>query len=375
MNADAFVWVKKTDDRKVLVELYFEILERELHAGPIEIKFSDFESAMYFLVNDLFIEAEITERDLLDTGPEPIQGICNLDLAEEFLQHLHHLASIPAMDLWQSEPAGRALFKQLDFSDMDIMGQKAPKFNVDAIRSAIEESPFEESFYFIAREYNSSERIIDVHLLTNEGRYLRRRKSWKLMNPIEWNKQDDTMSWKIRPEVGIEFLNRFDTGGMSVGFGRAFAELESEEFEMITVGNDEPSGCITELGAVHIHYVSSRNVPVSSDELDAFIFLGGYFLSDGVDWQLILPHTGARGVFDYEGSVSHIFERARKTIPTGIDCATWVSHLNLLGWDIFDIDVEAKTIYGDLKNEATKLIQSLEKDSKATWFSWHGEAS
>lgn len=374
MNADAFVWVKETDDRKVLVELYFEILDREVNAGPLEIKFSDLESAKYFLTNDLFIDAVISERDLQNTGPEPIQGICNLDMAEEFLGQLHQMGSIQATDLWQSNSAGKQAFKELDFSDLDIMGRKAPKLSVESLRSAIEASLFDESFYFIAQEYESSELIIDVHLLTNEERYLRKGKGWKLMNPVEWEKQDGTMTWKIRPEVGVEFLNRFDKGGMTLGHGRAFAELESEEFEMITIGNVETSGCTTELGAVHIHRVSSKDVPVSSDEFNAFIFLGGYFLSDGVDWQLILPNTGGGGVFDYEGSVSHIFERVRKTIPTGIDCAAWVSHLNLLGWHTFDIDVDAETIYGDLKSEATKLIQSLEKDSKAKWFPWHGEA-
>lgn len=373
MNADAFVWVKETDDRKVSAEIYFEILEREIHAGPIEIKFSDLESAKYFLTNDLYIDAEISEKDIQNLGPEPIQGMCNLDLGEEFLGQLHQMASIQAMDLWQSNSPGKRAFKQLDFSDLDILGRKAPKLNVEALRSAIEASPFDESFYFIAQDYDSSELIVDVHLLTSEERYLRKDKGWKLMNPIEWDKQDGTMTWNIRPEVSVEFLNRFDKGGMTLGHGRAFAELESEEFEMITIGNIETSGCVTELGAVHIHHVSSKDVPVSSDEFSAFMFLGGYFLSDGVDWQLILPNTGGGGVFDYEGSVSHIFERARKTIPTGINCETWVNHLNLLGWDAFDIDVEAETTYGDLKSEATKLIQSLEKDSNTNWFPWHGE--
>ena len=374
MNADAFVWVKGTDDRKVLAELYFEILEQELHAGPIEIKFSDLESAKYFLTNDLYIDADISEKDLQALGPEPIQGICDLHLGEEFLGQLHQMATIQAMDLWQSNSPGKKAFRQLDFSDLDIMGRKAPKLNVEALRSAIEASPFDESFYFIAHEYDSSELIVDVHLLTSEERYLRKGKGWKLMNPVEWDKQDGTMTWNIRPEVGVEFLNRFDRGGMTLGHGRAFAELESEEFEMITIGNVDSSGCITELGAVHIHSVSSKDVPVSSDEFNEFMFLGGYFLSDGVDWQMVLPNPGRNHVFDYEASVSYVFERARKAIPTGIDCATWISHLNILGLDTFGIDPEAKTVYGDLKSEARKLIQSLEKDSKQTWSTWHGDS-
>jgi hypothetical protein len=374
MNADAFVWVKETDDRRVLAELYFEILERELHAGPIELKFSDLESAKYFLTNDLYIDADISEKDLHTLGPEPIQGLCNLDLAEEFLEQLHQVASIQAMDLWQSNAAGKQAFKEIDFSDSDIMGRKAPKLNVEALRSAIEASPFDESFYFISQEYDSSELIVDVHLLTSEERYLRKGKGWKLMNLVEWDKQDGTMTWNIRPEVGVEFLNRFDRGGMTLGHGRAFAELESEEFEMITIGNVNSSGCITELGAVHIHSVSSKDVPVSSDEFNEFMFLGGYFLSDGVDWQMVLPDPSRNHVFDYESSVSYIFERARKAIPTGIDCATWISYLNILGLDTFDIDAEAKTVYGDLKSEAQKLIQSLEKDSKQTWSSWYGDS-
>ena len=374
MNTDAFVWVKETDDRKVLVELYFEILDREVNAGPIEIKFCDLESAKYFLANDLFVDAEISERDLQNTGPEPIQGICNLDMAEEFLVQLHQMASIQAMDLWQSNSAGKQAFKELDFSDLDIMGRKAPKLSVESLRLAIEESPFDESFYFIAQEYESSELIIDVHLLTSEERYLRKGKGWKLMNPVEWDKQDGTMTWNIRPEVGVEFLNRFDKGGMTLGHGRAFAELESEEFEMITIGNVETSGCVTELGAVHIHYVSSSDEPVSSDELNEFIVFGGYFVSDGVDWHLLLPSASRTHVFDYEESVSYIFQRARKKIPTGIDCATWITHLNLLAWDTFDIDLEAQVIYGDLKSEVTKLIVSREKDTKQPWSIWQGEA-
>jgi hypothetical protein len=49
--------------------------------------------------------------------------------------------------------------------------------------------------------------------------------------------------------------------------------------------------------------------------------------------------------------------------------------LNLLAWDTFDIDLEAQVIYGDLKSEVTKLIESREKDTKQPWSLWQGEAS
>ena len=332
----------------------------KLVSGQFRFLFKTFLDAHAHLLLDFGLQLSSDGMDnLLNYGKVSVP--VDFEESAELFAEIHYQFNIhDDADFFGSYKEPIAEYSLIDVSDRDFAGELAPKDTVNEIANAVKESGRDSAFYFLAYDDKPNEPIFDVHFLTKDEIYLRKHGIWKVINPVEWDRQEGSMEWLINPEFGVEFLRDFDRGGMTVGEGQKYSlpddyysdlrrRSESSDdsdsspiLKSIENSNSNSNSrdyfhCVVYEEEVHVHRIKDEFKPWSIDEYSEFGRDGGYLFVGKRDWLMIIPSASGVSTDDFEYDFEELLE-VTPGLYVNMSCSEWIEKLNHFGRERFKID-------------------------------------
>ena len=394
-NVTAEVELLKSNSKEFEVGLTL-FGEPKLVSGQFKFLFKSFLDAHAHLLLDFGLQLSSDGMDeLINQGKITVP--VDFEESKELFEEIHYQFNIhEEADFFGSYKEPIAEYSLIDVTDRDFAGELAPKNNENSISNAVKESGRDSSFYFLAYDDKPNEPIIDVHFLTKDEIYLRKHGLWKVINPVEWDKQDGSMEWLINPELGVEFLQIFDKGGMTVGEGQKYSlpddyysdlrrkseplgdsNLSSNLNSVMNTNSEANSNsrdyfhCVVYEEEVHVHRINNLFRPKRSKEFSEFVQHGGYLLVSEDYWLMLLPSTSGLSSDEYHLDFEDLMAKLPPRLEENISCSEWINHINSFGLGRFEIEPMPMEIgHGDIFAVARHRV--IEKLSKTNWDFYQG---
>ena len=385
-HVKAEVVLYRTDDAQLEIGVTL-FGEPKQVSGEFRFLFKSVPAAFAHLLLDFELKLS---SDLMDdlVNNRKITVPVDFGNSSELFEEIHNQFSIhQEHDFFGSYKEPIAEYGLIDVTDRDFACELAPKDIVNEIANAVRNADRPDSFYFLASSDSPDTLIQDVHFLTKDEMYIRKYGMWKVMNPVEWDRMEDTSDWQIRPELGVDFLKEFDLGGMTVGKGEKYAAPDSIISLDLTDSNIETptwsplvtnsrSGsnqnsreyfdCEIFQNEIHVHKIVSAYTAVSSDEFNWFSTYGGYFISNRNEWLFLVPVDNTSGTYDYEEELEVFMEELPFSMNSNYSCGALIEQLNSIGEQIFLIEKEPIQISQGSMSEFIRDFKS-ENQIKPGW--------
>lgn len=394
-NVTAEVVLLKLEPEKIEIGVTLSG-EPKLLSGQFRFLFDSYLSAFAHLLLDFEIQVSSDEMDNLFNDGKIVVPV-DFEKSRELFEEIHYQLNIhEEADFFGSYKEPIAEYSLIDVTDRDFEGRFAPKDNVNEIANAVKESGRDSAFYFLAYSDTPNTKIFDVHFLTKDEIYLRKAGRWKVINPVEWDRQEESMEWLINPELGVEFLRIYDQGGMTVGEGEKFSlpdgyfsdPLGEPEWQSSSSPQNPNSNlnsnlnsnsssrdyfhCVVYGDEIHVHRINDLFQPVSSDEFSEFNRDGGYFMVSQEEWVMIIPSARRGSTDDY----ASVFETLMEDLPArkspNMTCSEWIEYVNNAGHDRFEIEGTPSDIgEGEIWEFANRWVK--EKLKSTGWEFYSGD--
>jgi len=258
----------------------------------------------------------------------------------------------------------------VDATMNDFAGESCPRdFNFELVDFVVKESQggLFAVFYFLVNPDDLDE-IVGVHFLSDQGRYLRLPGKWKLMNPEEWNRQDNTHPFLIDPRRGRDFLLQYDRGLLDYESALEFSMNEEQANEFFSIHNSHVDLDDFEVDRrVHVYEIRSQEKPGNMSEMQQFDIEGGKLIIREREWAVLAAHPSWDFVTDFPSIVQAYCSDLPFLIPDRLSAEDWVNELNSLSPSLFRINpVPIRSEHGQFET----VLSQVYSESKST----HGVA-
>jgi hypothetical protein len=253
-----------------------------------------------------------------------------------------------------------------DASMNDFVGESCPlDFNFQLVDFVIKQSRggLFDVFYYLVNPDDLDE-IVDVHFLSAHGRYVRFDGKWKLMNPMEWDRQEDTHPFSIDPRRGRDFLHQYDRGLLDYESALEFSMDEEQAREFFSSHTSHLD--LDEFDVdrrVHVYEIRSLEKAGNMSEVQSFDIGGAKLIIRDREWAVLAAHPNWDFVTDFPSIVQAYCSDLPFLIPDRLTTEDWVNELNSLSPSLFRINpVPIRSEHGQFET----ALNQVYSESKST---------